>query len=297
VRTKSKVLALPGQGGGIEDPEANFLPPLKSDEEISDDEDEVHLLNPQKASAGPRLLKREQHAYPLSHISKYFSQDKTRTHLDSVGRFRGVLDKVDGKTKRHESDGSSDELALNPEEMPTRHAKRRKEFHASLSKKGEIQPTKFKNASTAGLSSFLDFDEQMRKAELIIGAGLRIVRGASGQCLYQADYESGGDPDFCLLSVREISHTLFPVGQDGNILEPYAYLTVNLAKARTIIRARGDDPSHIIAINCDSTDLSNSAGPKLMVEFASSQEWSKFLEWIAIYRGSRRQITVKESSR
>ncbi|KAI3324991.1 hypothetical protein HD806DRAFT_533588 [Xylariaceae sp. AK1471] len=301
-RTKPRDLKPPRQEKDIEDPEANFLPPLKSDEEISEDEDEVDLINPQKASTGSHPQKREQSGHrDIFAGSRHFKKgSRLPNYLDPMQTLRKVIDEVDkvgGKMKHQESDGSPDELALNPEEIPTRQpAKRRRELPPSLSKKGDIQRTQYKGVSTTRPSVAVEqMDDRMREAELIIGNGLRIVRGASGQCLYHTDYDS--DPKYCFLSVREISHTLLPVDQHHEILKPYTYLTLNLSKARAILRASDADPSCIVAVNCDSTDLSNSAGPKLMVEFATSQEWSRFLEWVAIYKGSGGKLSIRDCSR
>ncbi|KAJ8108040.1 hypothetical protein ONZ43_g6546 [Nemania bipapillata] len=133
--------------------------------------------------------------------------------------------------------------------------------------------------------------ELMKEAKSVIETGLRILRGASGQCQYQAGYE--GDPDPCFLSVREIGHTLAPVDQEHNLLKSYAYLTLDLKHVKAILRPNKDENCRIVAIIFSSVNLSNSAGAKLMIEFASTLEFIKLFRWISLYTNSSQPINMR----
>jgi hypothetical protein len=283
-----------GQGRDIESPEANFLPPLKSDEDIS--EDEVDLVSTPKMSTGSHQPKSEQPEQLASEdYHKHFSKGKPPVHPNPIQKFGQVINNVDAMFIRRGPDSGPDELALE-ETRPRRPPKRRAGLSSSLSKKGDIQRTKFTGASTANSSTTMNaqLDEQKRKAALIIGNGLRIERGACGRCLYQVG--DAGGPEICALSMDKISHTLRPVDQDNIFLEPYQYLTLNLWKVKSIISA-GPPPakSRIVSVNYVRSDPANSMGIKLMLEFASYQETSKFLEWATLYRESRqKELAIME---
>ncbi|KAI1423014.1 hypothetical protein F5Y12DRAFT_716793 [Xylaria sp. FL1777] len=284
---------------GIDSPPLRSLPPLKSDEDIS--EDEVDLINPSKELVGSHQLKRKQpEERPISDFASRFQRGGTPAHPSPSQTFGKLLDKVDERTKHQKSDLSPDELAPSVEELAASQPAKRLKTSASLSKRGNITPTKFYSASTARSSSttsakLQQADDHKRNAEMIIGNGLRIVRGASGQCQYQT--EDKDDPNYCALSIREIGHTLLPVDQEKEILKQYRYLTLDIMKVKSIIRSRDDEECCIVNVISDSPNLSNGAGPRLMIEFASTLELSKFLQWVALYRGSSYPITIKDGHR
>ncbi|KAI3335044.1 hypothetical protein F4824DRAFT_501340 [Ustulina deusta] len=284
----------------IENLASRSIPPLMVDDDIS--EDDVDLINPSKELTGSHQLKRKQpEEHPISEFAPRFQGGGNPAHSNPSETFAKALDKVDRRMKSQQSGFDLDELAPSEEELAaSRPTKRRKAFSPSLSKRGNILPTNFKGASTARtpprLSTIMDtIVDQKSEATTIIGDGLRIVRGASGQCQYQTADEE--DPDHCLLSIREIGHTLFPVDQDKNLLKPYRYLTLDIMKAKTILRCRDDDECCMVIISFDSLNLSNGAGPKLMIEFASVPEFSKFLQWVALYKGHNCPVTIQDCNR
>ncbi|TGJ86012.1 hypothetical protein E0Z10_g2743 [Xylaria hypoxylon] len=268
------------------------IAPQKNDEDVSDDE--VDLINPPKALAGSSHLKRKQpEERPLSDYSDRFKREKGLVDYTPSQMFSKAIDTADKKTRRRDS---PDELAPSSEEIAaSRPAKRSRQLSSSLSNRGNILPTAFRRAPAARSSTTMNtecrqIDERKKQAGIITGDGLRIVRGATGRYQYQADYED--DPNNCLLSVREIGHTLFPVDEDQNFLKSYRYLTLDIKKAKSIILGKGPEESCMIIVNSDFS-ISNGAGPKLVIEFASTPELAKFLEWVSLYRDNSCPITIK----
>lgn len=197
--------------------------------------------------------------------------------------------------RHQEADLSPDELALSSEEIAAgRPTKRPRNFSPSLSKRGSILPTNFGAVLATRASAAMTIEnalERKKDAKSIIEPGLRILRGASGQCCYQADYEE--DPDHCYLSIREIGHTLSPVDQENNLLKSYVYLTLDLKNVKTILRPDDAEKCRIITVNFSTMNLAHSAGPKLMVEFASTQELIKLFEWVNLYTDLSRSVSIK----
>ncbi|KAI1754592.1 hypothetical protein F4782DRAFT_493125 [Xylaria castorea] len=285
----------PGQGD-IESPKSKPTPSPKMDEDITDDE--VHLVNPLKVPANPHQPKhKETEQRPMSEYASRF----LATESDPKLRFSKVVDKVEKKTMKFgEVDLSPDELATGLEEVAVgRPAKRPKPISSSLSKRGNIPTTKFTSAPTGKSSAGMERECQLqvdnkRNADMIIRTGLRILRGASGQCMYQADYED--DPNPLFLSICEIGHTLLPFDHEKNILLPYRYLTLNLKDVRSFLRVNNEEESCIVSVNFNGMNLTNSAGPKLVIEFASKPEFSRFFEWVATYRNTWK-IDIKDCKR
>ncbi|KAJ2983428.1 hypothetical protein NUW58_g6250 [Xylaria curta] len=291
-RKRSRTSRGDGRVAGQENTEGYMLesiPPSKSDEDTTDDE--VHIINPQKNPADSHQPTRQPERRPILDFANRFKQSNPRRE------FGRVIDKVEKRNKRAERHSSPDELAPSLEEIEANQAaKRPKKLSSSLSTRGNIQPTGFKGASTVrpyvGVGPGRDPSEDKKKADSIIGAGLRILRGASGQCKYDAGYND--DPDPCFLSVREIGHTLFPVDQEKNLLKSYAYLTLDLKRVMSVCRAKNDE-NFIVKVNSRGVANSNSAGPILMIEFASKPELHRFFQWLAIYRESGWQVEIKDS--
>ncbi|TRX96180.1 hypothetical protein FHL15_002904 [Xylaria flabelliformis] len=281
----------------VESPRSKPTHAPKVDEDITDDE--VHLVEPPKAPEVPHQLKRKEIGQrPISEYASRF----IGTESDPRTRFSKVVDKVEKKTMKFgEADLSPDELTSNLEEVGEgRPAKRHKPTSSSLSKRGNISATKFTSASTAKSSSQMEKacqlqDDNKRNAGMIIGTGLRVLRGASGRCMYQAGYKD--DPDPLSLSILEIGHTLFPIDKEKNILAPYKYLTINLKDVKCFLRVGNEEESCIVSVIFKSANFTNGAGPKLMVEFASKPEFSRFFQWVATYRNTFEKIDIKDCKR
>ncbi|KAI0434522.1 hypothetical protein F5Y09DRAFT_234014 [Xylaria sp. FL1042] len=277
----------------------SFAPP-KNDEDIS--EDEVDFINPPRELADPHQLKRKQpEEHSISEFANRFQHGGSPVQSNPSQMVGKIIDKIDKKAKRQGYSFSPDELAPSEEELAAiRPTKRQKTFSNSLSKRGDIIPTKFKGISTARPSAAIDVEcqqavDRREEGKAIIGDGLRIVRGASGRNQYQAEYED--DPTHCFLSIREIGHTLFPVDENNKILKPYRYLTLDVRKANTILLDEDNEDCCIVIINSGGTDLANGAGPRLMIEFASAAELTKFSQWVALYKGTNCSVTIKNCKR
>ncbi|KAI8630140.1 hypothetical protein F5Y19DRAFT_55132 [Xylariaceae sp. FL1651] len=288
---------IPSQDERVENPDGESIDQLKIDEDNSEDDD-VDLVNPQKAIIGSQQVQREPSLRrPIGHYSAYFAKGKPTSLPRPKEMFEAVVDSVERQKKSPKVHSSPDELAFSKDEIAAkRPAKRRKELSPSLSKRGNILPTVFTGASVAKPPLTINQEEVERvksDVDMIIGKGLRILRGTSGQCLYRADH--AGDPEHCFLSVREISSILHPVDHDKELLKSYAYLTVSISNVKNVIRCREPEKSRIVIVNRISVDLSVSAGSKLMVEFASLGECYKFFEWVARHnKANRTQITIKD---
>ncbi|KAI0439225.1 hypothetical protein F4803DRAFT_54063 [Xylaria telfairii] len=271
----------------VESPGSRHDLPPKGDEDITDDE--VHLVNPQKESASSHQPKNSQlEERPILEYANRFAI----TESDPQQIFSKTIDRAEKRIKLREPDSSPDELAVGQEIAGSRPAQRPKPLSSSLSRRGNIQTTSFTSGPTSR-SEYKHLDSNKRNAESIIGTGLRILRGASGRCQYRAGSEA--DPDPLFLSTREIGHKLHPVNQEKDLLKSYRYLTVDIHKVRTILRVGDGEECYIVNISQDMS-LENSAGPKLMIEFASKPEFFKFFQWVAIYRNGQ-EILIKDCRR
>lgn len=290
-----------GQEEFIKTPASKSSPGLGHNDNISDDE--VDLINPVELSTGsPQPIPKRVEERPILEIADRFKENALPAPSVGQQTFRRAINKVEKRMRHDISDMSPDELAPSFDEIAaSRPAKRSRNLSPSLSRRGNIPSTNFKGAaSTTRISTTTGTEltravKQKQKAELIIGTGLRILRGTSGQCQYQSDYED--DPDPCYLSIRELGHTLFPVDQSNELLKPYTYLTLDLNIARSILCARSDESCWIAIVIYSRVNLGNSTGAKLMIEFASAQEFDKFLEWVEIYKEGGFEFDIKECNR
>ncbi|KAJ8127811.1 hypothetical protein O1611_g5825 [Lasiodiplodia mahajangana] len=271
--------------------------PPRPEEDLTDDE--VDLISPQKAPRGPHQPKRKRpEERPISEFSDRFKENVVLRKSDASQHFQNVLDKVDKRIHYKGSDSSPDELALSSEEIPAgRPAKRRRHFSPSLSRRPKATSATSgdtsSHISTMGLERLLALK---RDADLIIPNGLRILRGASGQCQYQAEYQ--GDPDYCSLSIVTIGHTLNPVDQEGNILKPYTYLTLDLKRVRAVLRPKDGDSCRIVIVIFSTLEyFSTSGGQKLFVEFATTEELARFFQWVALYKNEGCSVAIKDCNR
>jgi len=302
-RKNTKSSRIPGNEGDVQSRVKISCPPSKSDEnedyyegDGETEDDDVQLLGHREASTRSRLPRSEGPERSIGEIENRFR--KKRTYPEPVEQFKKVVDNVE-RGRLYCKAESPDELALDMEEIRARPVKRTKRSPSGSSKRTAILPREAKRVTIAKALPAVDssqqgIDERMREAQLIIGNGLRIVRGASGNCRYRADCKD--DPDLCLLSVREISHTLIPVDQDNNMLIPYQYLTLNIEKAKLIVHPESYDDCLIVSIRLDRPNITFGAGPKLMVEFATSKMLSRFMEWVNVFTKGN-TIEVRECRR
>lgn len=279
----------------IESPGFRRVPCPKSDED--DTEDEVDLLDHRKIAANGQQAKRK--------------RSKERPILDFVTRFQGsgtlpssdfekAIDNAERNMSKQKLDLSADELAPSSEEIAaSRSTKRQRKFSPSLSRKGKALPSSLQDHSNARSSIRTSTNDQLSikqksEADMIIGRGLRILRGACGRSQYEASHE--GDPDECFLSVIDFGHTLFPVDSEKNLLESYIYLTLDITATRHILRAKDVQDSRIVSI-LQRTNPANSAGAKLMIEFASPPDFEKFFQWVAVYMAGSCTVVIRDCNR
>ncbi|KAI1818175.1 hypothetical protein GGS20DRAFT_393776 [Poronia punctata] len=261
--------------------EGDYLAQAKGD---GDEADDVHIIMPSGGSMDPQMAKPQESTRPISEIERNFK--RRQPHQDPAQRFRNTIDMVDERRMRVEQ--SPDELAVDDEEnMTTRAVKRpRRSPPSNPSKSGSILPKEVKRISGAKLPSTTNDDqaiinERLGKAKLVTGTGLRVRRGASGKCVYQSEHPD--DPTNCFLSIREISHTLIPVDQDDNILEPYTYLTLNIKKVLKIFIPEDQKNCFMVSVVLNGVDFVNGVGPRLSIEFEDQYTLTRFMEWVAIF--------------
>ncbi|KAI1214878.1 cysteine proteinase [Annulohypoxylon truncatum] len=192
-------------------------------------------------------------------------------------------------------DSSPDELA--PEAQDIRGkvlTKRPVTPSPSLSKRGDITPTKFSTSSHVrpDSSKATAGELALDRAKKIISSRLLIVQAVSGRYKYEVHKTSSVDE--CFLKLRDMSYILHPTNLDGEILKQYAYLTINLKKV-SAISIPSNPNYHVVSIN-RSLDASTSASPRLLVEFKSPEDIQHFKEWAEMDRedGSRPRITIIE---
>ncbi|KAI0119882.1 hypothetical protein GGR51DRAFT_568 [Nemania sp. FL0031] len=261
-------------------------------------DDEVDLISPGKAKAGLEQPKRRRpEERSILEFSDRFKVSTPSARSDGLQRFQNAIEKAEKRESHKRPDSSPDELAPNSEEIEAgRPTKRQRRFSASLLRRPKIESTTSRDTfSPIWAISMERLVDLKGDANTIIPHGLRILRGASGQCQYQAVYE--GDPDYCSLAIREIGHTLSPVDQNNNILKSYAYLRVDLKHVKTILRSKDGDSCRIVNVMFSTMDLSNSAGPKLFVEFATVEELARFFQWVALYKNEGCSVSIKDCSR
>ncbi|KAI0403626.1 hypothetical protein F4802DRAFT_279464 [Xylaria palmicola] len=280
---------------GVEQPGSSIVSHQRNDEELTDDEVDLIKFHETPAGSGSNHPKDEEpKTKPILYYLHRFKTANTPTGSTPATIFSNIIDNADEKVKSRRRSFSPDELVPSPEELAARRpAKRQKNSSVSLSSRGHINPTKFKGTSTTKSTSteIKRMDENLVKSKDIVGPGLRILRGMSGQCQYQAGCED--DPIYCCLTVREIGHRLFPVDKDNNLLKAYSYLTLDISRVEKIFRADKDEGCLIVSIKFASLDLSNSAGPKLMIEFSSASDFTKFFAWVSVYRRGDRQVEIQ----
>lgn len=204
-----------------------------------------------------------------------------------------IIDKTGQKeAKRKSADSSPDELA--PEMRDFRgkvSTKRHVTPSPSLSKRGDIQRTKFSASShTQGAQETIG-EPDLGRARKIIGSRLRIRRAVSGSYKYEAEKASSADE--CFLKLLDVSFILQPANSDDKLLKQYAYCTINLNKISSI--SLSSDPDRCIVLINRSTDATISGGPKLLIEFLSPEDFEHFKKWANMDLASvkRRDLIIK----
>lgn len=271
------------------------VPYPKSDEE--DTEDELDLLDHRKTAANGQQAKRKRSKErPILEFATRFQGSGTLPSSE----FEKTIDDVNGNMSKQKLDLSADELDLNTEETAARRpTKYQRKFSPSLSRKGKALPTSLQGPLNLRSSVGIGANDQLSirqksEADMIIGCGLRILRGACGKSLYEASHRA--DPDECFLSVIDLGNTLFPVGSEKKLLKSYIYLTLDITTTMRILRAKNVEDSRIVNIT-QRTNPANSAGAKLMIEFASPLDFEKFFQWVAVYRAGYPKIDIRDCNR
>ncbi|KAI2623450.1 hypothetical protein GGS21DRAFT_494291 [Xylaria nigripes] len=274
--------------------------PSRTDDDVS--EDEVNFIGPRTTLASPSPPKGKQPEERLITESSNNFKARSSIRLNPSQTFRDVVDGVYGKARREDIDLSPDELAPSADEVrPPRPVKRRRQFSPSLSRKGNIPLAKINGSSTtlspvAMVADGQRIDEgSTDSAVAIISGGLHIRRAICGKTRYETDQKNA--PDCCLLSVREAGHTLLPVDKDNNPLKSLQALTISIKKVKSILYDRDDPVCRIVCINFGTTEVSIGAGPKLMVEFASTDHLDNFIHWVELYRKEDSSIILKLCTR
>ncbi|KAI0005188.1 cysteine proteinase [Xylariaceae sp. FL0662B] len=245
-------------------------------------EEDVKLVDSKTLAVSQgRQTAQSQQVYPVQLFGDRFRQNgNSRVQLTPPGKSlkSGIDDTVKMK-KQKRKDLSPDELALSEGETGSRMPpKRHVDISPSISRKGDIEPTKFLSSAPSrsqGSKKMADTSSKGRGIE-IIGSGLHIARAVSGPYKYDANrVDSAGR---CVLRSRDISTILHPTNQNGEILKEYTYLTINWRKISRVEYSSTSD-SHIVSI-IRSSELKLGILPKLMVAFPSSEELERCLRWI-----------------
>ncbi|KAI0840269.1 cysteine proteinase [Hypoxylon sp. FL0890] len=219
----------------------------------------------------------------ISDLSKRFGggHHKTVTSGNRPTSASLKLDKIIDKTERKENkrksaDSSPDELALETQDIRGRWANKGPITPSpSLSKRGDIQRTKFSASSHTQGTQETTHESDLDRATKIIGSRLCIRRAVSGFYKYEA--EKASSLDECFLKLRDMSFILHPANLNGDILKQYAYCTVNMKKVKSIVYS--SDPKRCIASIGRSADAGTSASAKLLIEFSSPEDLENFKTW------------------
>ncbi|XDG01964.1 hypothetical protein ABKA04_001579 [Annulohypoxylon sp. FPYF3050] len=204
---------------------------------------------------------------------------------------RNNYESRNGKLK--DMDSSPDELAPDVQDMRGRVSTKRPVTPSpSLSKRGDIAPTKFSTSSHAKQNSLEDATGEsiLDHANRVINSRLLIVRAVSGPHKYEVHKTSSVDE--CFLKLQGVSHVLHPTNLSGVILKQYSYLTINLKKTRAILIPSNPDDRLVSITRC--ADALTSASARLIIEFKNLEEIQRFKEWVEMDRedGSRPTISI-----
>lgn len=272
----------------------------------NDSDGDVECIEPPEQAAIPQPSKQKP---PLKGNAKFLSTYAPRFGNYGKGTSRAnnptpaavKLSKVidDAGWNNYESrngklknmDSSPDELAPDVQDMRGRLSTKRPVTPSpSLSKRGDIAPTKFSTSSPAKQNSLEDTTSEsiLDRAKRVIHSRLLIVRAVSGPLKYEVHKTSSVDE--CFLKLRDVSHVLHPTNLSGEILKQYSYLTINLKKARAILIP--SDPDYRLVSITRCADASTSASARLIIEFRGPEDVQHFREWVEMDRGDGSRPTL-----
>ncbi|OTA61067.1 cysteine proteinase [Hypoxylon sp. EC38] len=266
-----------------------------------DSDGDVQVVEDPKPMATSQKFKQPQKEslQPISEMARRFGGGGYKATANNprqtaaAMQFNKAISKTEWKDdKRKSADSSPDELALETPDFKGKVSNKRPVTPSpSLSKRGDIQRTKFSASShTQGTQETIG-ESDMERAKTIIGSRLRIRRAVSGSYKYEAEKASSADE--CFLKLIDVSFILHPANLNNDILKQYAYCTINLNKISSILVS--SDPNRCIVSIARSTDATISGGPKLLVEFLSPEDLEHFKKWAKMDLESvkRRDILVE----
>ncbi|KAI1452916.1 cysteine proteinase [Annulohypoxylon moriforme] len=286
----------------------------EEERDVDSDGDVECIEAPEQATipqTRPQNPAREENPLPITAFaSRFGDRGKGATRVSKSTAAAINMSKIIENTERKNTewrngklknmDSSPDELAPEAQDirgkMPT---KRHVTPSPSLSKRGDIPPTKFTSSSShirPNSSKGTASESALDNAKESIGGRLLIVRAVSGSYKYEVQKTSSVDE--CFLKLRDMSYILHPTNLDGDILKKYAYLTVNLKKT-SLISITSNPDCRVVSIH-RATDAAISASPRLMIEFKSSEDVRHFIAWVKLVRedGLRPKIsTIEDQTR
>ncbi|KAI0884484.1 cysteine proteinase [Annulohypoxylon maeteangense] len=273
---------------------------MDSDGDVECIEAPEQAKNAHTRTQGPT---REEDSQPITAFASRFGDrgkgaarvNQSTTAATRLGKIienteRKIPEWRNGKLKS--MDSSPDELAPEAQDMRGKVLTKRPVTPSpSLSKRGDIAPTKFSSLSNArpNITKGTANKLTLENAKEIIGSRLLIVRAVSGRYKYEVHKTSSVDE--CFLKLRDMSHILHPTNLDGDILKQYSYLTINMKKILSVHIPSNPD-YHVVSIS-RSLDAATSASPKLMIEFKTSEDIQHFKEWMEM--GSEDGLQLKLS--
>ncbi|KAH9910075.1 hypothetical protein F4778DRAFT_714025 [Xylariomycetidae sp. FL2044] len=263
------------QHDGSSEGQPVLLDPLPSPSE-DDSVEEVDMLSCEAGEVSKRKPRKGTGAeFTLDQVGKRFVKPGPGT-----GPRRRIIDglRTPAQSIHHPSGPwDADDLAPDNDELQKDGQQRRKPNSSlSLSKRGDIQPTKFMSSGTPRTDVQILEENDILGAGDEIASGLFVAQGVSGKFRYPPPNEDDAPP--CLLYRRQISHTLHPVGHDKEILPSLSFLTVNLTKIDTL-RYASTSECCIVCIK-QAFNVTTFAGPLLMLKFSKHQEVNTFVRWV-----------------
>ncbi|KAI1663061.1 cysteine proteinase [Daldinia decipiens] len=242
-------------------------PLLKSDSEDSDGD--VEIIGAE-VMVTPQTQQTQGVRYSIEDFGKRFKTTSGAQKMEEI--IDSTMLKEDGS---NDLVSSPDELAPETQDMREKMPTKRPTLSPSLSKKGDIPRTKFAPPSRTRLQDpgrGLSESDHITK---IVNSPLRVIRAVSGGHKYEGNKTDGANE--CFLNLREMSYILHPVNSEGQLMKEYAYLTVDLRKAKRIHAP--SQPNCLVASIHRAIDGATSGGQRLWIEFSSPKDFGKFVNW------------------
>jgi Ulp1 family protease len=266
------------QSNSAEDPQEIQDSEEEGDEE--EEEEEVQLVQPPlpKQSDLPEV--------PGEQFASRFRQQKNQVKPDFRSAIvntakRKIATEHTASSKRAR-ESSPDPLAQ--ESLPNVSSKPESGPSSSESRRGVLQRTNFISAKSVSQrpqerTKLRYSTSEQTNAKHIIGfTGLSLHRGVSGHL----GFPGANDPLELTLQVHEISTILLPTSEDGNVLDEYKYLAVDM-KAVHRMKFSSSPKHHIVSIR-RSLNPSWTATATLHLEFKTARELELFEEWANMER-------------